>query len=354
MKKLAKSERIRFMLLAQAKWRKTLKKSRRALKRKRDAKRRAVLRRLKMGFGVATHVNEVDLLPIEFNGSIDIDGSNRVDTISRCNDIRRGTHRNMCLHINTDSISAVGMLLLYSEVYRGVKTGFNITCEYPESEHAEKVLQHIGFFELLGKKHRIRPSKITEYDILSWHTERDTTVDVEKIHKFLGKISDLKSLERTKKVHEAIVELVANVAEHAYSKSDRKAHEVWVMFGRTDRSDGRKELQLVVGDLGRGIPVTMRGVSKKSPKSDSAVIVDAARGKGSWRHRAHRGKGLKEAVDKIVEGVNGEVRIYSRRGLVPFDRYTNRHQLRRLPDADGFLRGTIVLLSIPLDSKGKA
>lgn len=277
-----------------------------------------------------------------------------------CQRIREfsGNHMKIFFKLGRMKISAAGMLLLYAEVYRKIEAGgTKITCNYPTDEKAEQVLQHIRFFEKIGKIERIPADEIlkADKDVHSWHVLDGSTEDLKhpaKIMGFLKEITEPVSND-TNKINVAITELIANVAEHAYGENDMP--KCWIIFGKAEEG---QHLTIVVGDTGRTIPTTMKEhgaikemrarkdftALKKIMANDSNLIKYATSMKGTRTMEAHRGKGLENAIRNIEE-LQGYLSIYSGEGL--YKTYLPREKRRDWKNM--FIQGTIVEMTIPIN-----
>lgn len=277
-----------------------------------------------------------------------------------CQNIRgfQGNHIHLSFKLDVMNISAAGMLLLYAEVYRKIEAGgTKITCNYPADTKAEQVLQHIGFFKKIGKKEHFTQDEIqkADKDVRSWHVLDGSIEDLKdpaKIMGFLKEITEPVSND-TNKINIATTELIANVAEHAYGENDMP--KCWIIFGKAEEG---KHLTIVVGDMGRTIPTTMKehdaieemrarkdfSALKKIFANDSNLIKYATSMKGTRTMKTHRGKGLEDAIRNIEE-LQGYLSIYSRKGL--YKTHLPRKEKRGWKNM--FIQGTIVEMTIPLN-----
>ena len=260
-----------------------------------------------------------------------------------------------------ETIFAAGMLLLYAEVYRKTlkMPTVGVNCDYPKVRKTEKVLQHIDFFKMLGKEERISTADITEEDIRSWRVTKGTRFDGEEVSDFLESIIGMDERHQ-KNLYISVMEAIGNCAEHAYVgklKDIKEDEKFWVMFGRINEDNS---LTVVVGDLGAGIPVTLKHRSdfenikefavglfkitvRKFLGSDSALICAATRLGESRKWQGHRGKGLGQAVEKINQ-IGGKMSIYSLRGEVLAE--PGKKPIAR-GDLQNGVKGTIIQITVP-------
>ena len=305
---------------------------------------------------------------IDFRHDIDIyKDENRANLIRNCRDIR--DNQNSHIHLKFEQpemkISAAGMMLLYAEVYRKATTGKNvkITCNYPLYRKAEEVMQHIGFFRMIDKAERISEEKIRESDedVRSWQVVKNTRDAPEEVDAFLSRVADIPK-KRREQIYGAIKELIANASEHAYREED--AMRNWVMFGRKTGTD----MSIVVGDLGRTIPVTIlehpqymstikkyKELGRDIPRrfrGDSRLIVFATDSgeRGTRTRYSHRGLGLKQAIEKIRK-IQGNLQIYSRGGTV---RFSPKRVDPVRKNLESPIQGTIIEIWVPVGDGNSA
>lgn len=299
------------------------------------------------------------VLHLKLNNDIDIENpKNRVFMVSLCNKIRATNCLSIHLDFQMEKIFAPGMLFLYAEIYKKINNGCKITCTYPSNRKSEKVLQYIGFFDMIKKHNRITTKDIVEPDIISWYVEKGLYLGGEVVSKFIDKFTDL-SPEKDNKIYGALMELIGNAAEHAYNDNDQD--KFWVMFGRA----GKNMLTIVVGDLGKTIPGTMTNRIKSDEaliqkiarkintaprylRTDGGLIRVASQWSKSGLWDEHRGLGLNEAIRKI-NALGGKLIIFSRGGIVQFPEIRESRSKRRHPAFENSINGTIITINIPLN-----
>lgn len=303
------------------------------------------------------------------NHDIDIYNDDNRQALSKiCRGIRRfqGNHIHLSFQQGEIKISATGMLWLYAEIFRKIDEGkTKITCNYPSDKKAEQVLQHIGFFKKIGKAERISNDEIqkTDKNIHSWHVLSDSTdngYDPKMVQNFLEKITDPTSPDISK-INIATKELIANVIYHAYDKPDLLNDDKpdllkrWIIFGRVEK----ESLIIVLGDLGKTIPVTIKdndllkqiidrgdwAAHRRIMKNDSRLIEYAISTEGTKTKEKHRGKGLEEAI-KNIKALQGDLAIYSRKGL--YKPLLSRQEKRDWKKKTK-IEGTIAEIKIPLN-----
>lgn len=257
-------------------------------------------------------------------------------------------------------INSLCMLWLYSEIYRKIEKDKSIIkCIRPPNKNEEKVLQHVGFYSLIGVEERIPKSSITEENIEPWRVEtgnmaRGERFDGKKVADFLDKYVE-KTDPISESIYPMIQEIINNSIEHAYKKDEKENPPIWVMFGRF--SENKDRLIICVGDLGLTIPGTMRKWIDEENivasvqwqrlarqyRNDTNLIkyaVKHRRLKGTRKATHNRGNGLYE-VNKIINELGGEMVIYSRKGL-----YSNMTKQKGVLERG--VKGTIIVLEIPL------
>ena len=300
---------------------------------------------------------------IVLEGEIDIyKRRNWQNLVKRCTELRNVSKSIFIDLKSVAKIYAAGMLMLFAEVYRLKEVEKqNISGNYPTNEKVEKVLQHIGFLRLLGRPDRIPAKNITEEDIRTWHVAQGQQVDGEQVNDFIDHITEIDKKKQAK-LYISIKEVIANCAEHAYNSVADQAlnpSHFWIMFGRVDEENN---LTIVIGDLGMGIPKTIRKypgfrefvqilrVAHKLSSHSRLIEIAAKIGETGVHHgRGHRGRGLDQAIKGIVS-VNGQVKIYSLKGMTTFD---SKPRVDRWDLKKGG-RGTIIQFSVPVqDLKAK-
>ena len=279
----------------------------------------------------------------------------------------RNTPQKGGLRINFDGvqeIAAGGMLLLYAEIYRLIAQNVKVTMKYPSDESVEKVLQHIGLISMLDMDERIPKAKISEESINTWQVIKGLKFVGEDIDKFLHELTRIDKKKRSN-LYTSIKEVIANAAEHAYAQSAETAHvpnddmektHFWVMFGKQEKAF----LDIVIGDLGQGIPATIKkkkmllGLTREE-KNHSKLIKHATNlGESMVKNAPHRGKGLAEVVEDIPK-VGGSVWIFSGNGMFSEGNFTPHGKSRRIEGRNlkFDLKGTVVQFRVPISELRK-
>ena len=287
--------------------------------------------------------------------------NNRQELVRLCEKIRNA--REETLLINFDSvemISASGMLLLYAEVYRSLTQNVKIKMKYPLDKTVAKVLQHVGFSSMLGEEKKPK-EEISEDNIASWQCMQGLKFDGEKVNRFLHELTHIDETKKRNDLYASIKEVIANAAEHAYYSvedvvagkipdNDTEKTHFWLLYGRQNAGF----LEIVIGDLGHGIPATIKKKRWFAEKNHSVLIKKAARlGESRVKAAQHRGKGLSEVVSDIPK-VGGTVWIFSGKGAECFGREnsllwgrdTYRAETRSLKNIE--LGGTVIQFRVPL------
>lgn len=264
----------------------------------------------------------------------------------------------------TEKMISDGTLMLWAELYtllnnRGNQT--TILCSYPKDPIVEQVLQHVGIFELLGKKAR---TEVKDGTVTHWHKTTGRTVEGFKIADTIEiaatvAVETESSSYTTSNLYDGLVEAMNN-CRHAYPNHNDEPplEQRWWMFSTTLDD----YLSVVFCDLGLGIPHTMRHHGKweweavrsfimgQGQKLTDAALIRAAFEYGATQTREpHRGKGLQDLKDVLENTGNSSLIVMSGRGVQQFNWPRNGeppndviHNFREP------IHGTLILWRLPI------
>lgn len=150
-------------------------------------------------------------------------------------------------------------------------------------------------------------------------------------------------------------EAITNTLDHAYPKSERSNKTArWWMSASVNKKSG--EIKVICYDRGLTIPNTIAASHKKmtgimaswrGERSDEGIINAAMERPLSATKQSFRGRGLKELMHSINDNGQGRLEIYSRRGLVIYEKTAESAGGKYSRDKlKGELRGTLVIWSI--------
>ena len=130
------------------------------------------------------------------------------------------------------------------------------------------------------------------------------------------------------------------------------------MFGKQEELF----LDIVIGDLGQGIPATIKkkkalfaGLTREEHNHSKLIKHATNMGESMVKNAPHRGKGLAEVV-KDIPKVGGSVWIFSGKGMfsrgnfAPHERKNRRIESRSLKSD---LEGTVVQFRVPISGLSK-
>lgn len=266
----------------------------------------------------------------------------------------------------TTQVISTGMLLMLAETDRICLTlgeKCKITCNYPKDETVEKVFQQVGFFNILGKPHRL---EICEEDITvkNWRYASGVSVNPQEADILLKAIKG-KIPKGYLRLVTGVSEAMDNAVHHAYirprgdrisaSGLDKANDKRWWVFAQVN--DGR--LAVIFCDLGLGIPVTLPErweeyigdilrLTTLSPGKRDVKMIRRSLELGRTRtDQGHRGKGLARNVMKAAEELGGRLHVYSNRGVVGVD-FTGGNPTYTQNGNNRSILGTVIQWSVPI------
>ncbi|WP_447789249.1 ATP-binding protein [Pseudomonas farris] len=283
--------------------------------------------------------------------------------------IRKESLRRNSIRINftkTTKVFSNGMLLMLAEIDRVCLTlgeKCKVTCNYPGDETVEKVFQQIGFFNILGKPHRLQINK-EDITVNSWRYASGVSVNPQDADILLKAIKG-KIPKGYLRLVTGVSEAMDNAVHHAYirPREDRlsasgleKANDKrWWVFAQVH--DGR--LVVIFCDLGLGIPVTLperweeyigdilRLTTLSPGKRDMKMIRRSLELGRTRTDQGHRGKGLARNVMKAAEELRGRLHVYSNRGVVGVD-FGGGSPIYTQGGNNRSILGTVIQWSVPI------
>jgi anti-sigma regulatory factor (Ser/Thr protein kinase) len=256
------------------------------------------------------------------------------------------------------------MLCLVAECYRcrNIDTkNPRVTGNYPADPGVTRILQDIGFFDLLEVHNPLPPQSDNfplEYIKVS-SGNRAVGEQAERLKvALLGDEIHMDSVASTK-LYRGLTEAMTNVVHHAYpgeiSSGVPRLRNRWWLVGHIDKK--QRELMVMFFDQGVGIPATLplrypdeyintilAGLRLSDP-NDGHLIRAAMRIKRSQTLESHRGRGLNDFRAFIDQCGGGSLRIISRRGLYAYTADRNETSAALKTN----LGGTFIEWTVPLE-----
>lgn len=264
---------------------------------------------------------------------------------------------------NTQLIHPGAVICLVSEIYRCRKIETNrkrVDGTYPKNARVRRILQDIGFFELIDVQNPLPPA-VDNYPmdyIKVFSGVRAVGEEADRLkYALLGDAIKMNP-GASGKLYRGLTEAMTNVVHHAYPKEIRsrlpRLKNRWWLVGHVDKE--QRELMVMFFDQGVGIPTTLplrypeylgqilSGLRLTDP-NDGDLIRAAMRVRRSQTLEAHRGHGLNDFRAFIDQCGGGSLRIVSRRGLYSYtsDGTEESHGLRIS------LGGTLIEWKVPLE-----
>ena len=281
---------------------------------------------------------------------------------------------------NTRYINSTAAIYMYAEVDRLVRryprVRFSVVAPSEQKNSksvinlVDPVLIHLGFYKLLGRNKKLTNE---HKSVTCWHIVAGQETDMEKIDKILS--MNVNDPAVNEEIYRALAEAISNAAEHAYHKdieshADTMDKRHWFL---TSVQEGK--LNVLVCDLGHGIPNTLgKTETTKEPgrlnrifdslklddeenkrtfnrKHDAKKIQAAMQISNTRTNKSHRGKGGQDLTGIVKKVPNSELLILSRKGFyhyspgIVLDKYGTTHERKLEVD------GTIVGWSIPISER---
>jgi anti-anti-sigma regulatory factor len=361
LKKTSKQKQLLRQRIARKRWRRTLSKRRRNNHTQYDIDRQ----RLALPDNAAS-VESTRSIVVKVPGTLDL-RQQRKSTLQFVAFFRKAVlihNKRVVLNfVDTVSISPTAMLLLLAEIdrCRRLRPRASLTGTYPKNESLHRHMQACGFFKLLKIKHQLpEVTKVYPRDYIQFMTGTESVgKDAEDLrtallgpdHKWTRAAGDA--------IYRGLTEAMTNVVQHAYpssalTKREPRLKNRWWMVGHTDRR--KKELKILFFDSGVGIPFTLPkrlgwevirsviGSLGITPPNDSEMIRAAMQLGRSTTELGNRGKGLNDFKKLIDACHDGQLEIYSNKGVY---QYSYRDEESR-QDHHESICGTLIEWSMPL------
>jgi len=222
-----------------------------------------------------------------------------------------------------------------------------LSCDYPEDEVVEQLLQHFGVLSKLGLKER---KTISSERVAYWHLYSGSKADLSGFKDVT--LSIIKGIEHPQKelFADCLNEAVVNTVHHAYKNYTEDEvpsglRRWWILSQfRGDR------MYVAIYDVGEGIPGTLRRKPewleflKHRHYNDSRTIESAIISQRSSTLQPERGRGLPEMLEFSQSLEGGGLSIVSSKGAFEYnaDDEVRRRRKYALP-----LQGTLVQWAIP-------
>lgn len=222
-----------------------------------------------------------------------------------------------------------------------------MSCDYPEDEVVEQLLQHFSVLSKLGLKSR---KTINNDRVAYWHFYSGAKADLSGFKDVT--LSIIKGIEHPQKelFADCLNEAVVNTVHHAYKNYSEaevpsELRRWWILSQfRGDR------MYVAIYDVGEGIPGTLRRKPewleyfKHRHYNDDRTIESAIISQRTSTLQPERGRGLPEMLEFSQSLEGGSLVIVSSKGAFEYnaDVDTTRRRKYSLP-----LRGTLVQWAIP-------
>lgn len=306
------------------------------------------------------------------------DQSDHERTVDFLRDLRFKISRNSKVRIcfrDTRQITAAAGLLFIAELDRLVKTypGVKFSCVRPPIQHdskygteshlTESVLNHIGFFKLVGLPEKALP---IYKNVSCWKKSHGHVAKGEIAGELLSHVDGHLSKHALKRLYRGAIEAISNCVEHAYPSVRPDGLNIvdkrWWMFVGISMD----RLTVCVCDLGVGIPATvpkkhaweliqatMERLNVKGTRDSEWIRVstEISRSRTDLKHRGKGGKDIRE----LLEYYSGaKLSIFSNKGCF---RDWNRQKagskkpvkIGMLDEQKKSIQGTIIEWTVPLE-----
>jgi hypothetical protein len=241
------------------------------------------------------------------------------------------------VRIMFDDVKAIkpsAMLLLLAEIHRCrlVRGARMVTGTYPNDVRLERMLCAMGFFDILGVRERVLVKRTYPMNYIRFASaSRLKEHQARQLRSELLGDKIVMQPKPRKRLQRAITEAMLNCVQHAYPKESVKTHpgrNRWWLSGTYNRKT--KNLTIMFCDLGVGIPETVtklyllekiRAAVSLLPgvSPDDGQMIMAAMELGRTRTGEQgRGKGLNDLRKFIDHAGNGELKIFSKKGIYTY------------------------------------
>ena len=220
----------------------------------------------------------------------------------------------------------------------------DLVVEMPAEKEMRRHLAAMGFGDFLaqvGKPGLLPDASVPDSDVVApLRSAADTGGEEALSHLLWGQLRDRVDPQVLAAITEGVWEIVANALEHSGSDASVMAQVYSAQRGR--RPDHKNRVQLVIGDVGRGIRASFLESGAREPQTDLEAIDLALRYLvSSIVDDPGRGQGLSTTMEQVV-GLGGQMVIRSGTGKISIDAGG------REEDTVAALPGVVVGLSLPL------
>lgn len=179
----------------------------------------------------------------------------------------------------------------------------------PNEKEARMIFEKVGFYDYVNKARFLKEAKDNNRIKIIQGSEIRGEIASEICDFVNEKIISNSNLS-TKRLYPMLIELMANVKQHAYHDESSKMLPKWYVYVE----NREKNIKFVFLDTGAGIPNTIRKNWKErilglfGGDRDDATYIEASL-KGDFRtetKQEHRGKGLPEIYNAVI---NSESRM---------------------------------------------
>lgn len=215
----------------------------------------------------------------------------------------------------------------------------------PESATVAGHLTHMGLRDLL-RRYGLEgvlpesPTAVPSEAVVPLQSAKEAGGE-ERISRLIwGQLEDHVSPQVLAALAEGLSEMVANALEHSGEDAQVMAQVYSSPRGKAPDHDDR--VQVVIGDIGRGIRQSFLKTGARDPIDDREAIDDSLQYLvSSVTDDAGRGQGLSTTMEQVV-GLRGKMVVRSGKARVSIDP-GGQHWEQAAP-----LRGVIVALGLPL------
>lgn len=209
-----------------------------------------------------------------------------------------------------------------SEIKRKRVSNFGTSFVHKWRKDINTILKDMGFFELLGIKDEEYVGEET-YSIIRYEQVRATKHHYPpKIQKLIERLKALTGKDYQKVIPDGLGEAMNNVVAHAYVKGKEGYFWYNAFYKATE-----KTVWIILYDLGRGIPSSMRSSDKwksrlagLSKESDKRLLEEACRYGITSTDETGRGRGM-EIIMGIINGIQSSeksLRIFSGKAYMEY------------------------------------
>jgi hypothetical protein len=259
--------------------------------------------------------------------------------------------------VHTRRFRTGGAILLLAEISRLTSAygdmKFRSSC--PRTPKAAQVMKQIGLAKLLRTNVSV---SVKDHDVANWKCATGQGALGEKCDAILGPYEGIIAEALSDDLYRGLTEAMTNAHHHAYisPRGDGivcdESYKPWWMFSQ--EKDGY--LTVIFCDLGVGIPATLPIKQAKwwqyasrlgiDMTNEGKLIQGAVRNSQSRTRLLHRGKGLRQIADTVRASSDGQVSIYSNKGL-----YTLANGKEKTFNHVESIMGTVIQWRMPLPQR---